>query len=361
MEVTIATHNGSDYCLEHNRREESLVKNEKHIDLNEPHENWIDRDIRKTYEDIFGEARKKYNAKQKRKSKIVEDYYDYIRKDKQRNECNEMIISIGNARNPVPVDLGKEIMKEFVDTWQQRNPNLYLVGAYYHADEVSKNKRTGQAFCLPHVHLNYICVAHNYNRHMETQVSQERAFEEMGYKSSGYNDTAQMKWTKVQNEYLQELCEQRGLTVIHLDEKREHLDNLMYKEYMDRKDEMEHEVEQIKDEKINETNKIINECYKQQIKKMKKDIEQEYDERYEKLDDLVRENYRASHSGNFLDNQIKRAEEQLEIEELRELKNFCEEWCYKDITLYQMFKDDQREKQKKKRKRHERNDDYYER
>lgn len=52
-------------------------------------------------------------------------------------------------------------MRKFVEEWQERNPNLELIGAYYHGDEPGAE---------PHVHLDYIPVAHGYTKGIETQT-----------------------------------------------------------------------------------------------------------------------------------------------------------------------------------------------
>ena len=52
----------------HNKRDPQLVRSEKHIDLSRPHETILYcGTLEQCYEQIFGEAVKNYNAKQKRK------------------------------------------------------------------------------------------------------------------------------------------------------------------------------------------------------------------------------------------------------------------------------------------------------
>lgn len=47
----------------------------------------------------------------------------------------------------------KKILKDYVQDWKRRNPNLEMIGAYYHNDEQGKQ---------PHVHIDYVPVAHGY-------------------------------------------------------------------------------------------------------------------------------------------------------------------------------------------------------
>ena len=59
----------------HNRREYEKIGKEipSNIDASKTHENIVivDKDIRKAYEDIFGESLSKYNEKQKRNDRKI--------------------------------------------------------------------------------------------------------------------------------------------------------------------------------------------------------------------------------------------------------------------------------------------------
>ena len=69
----------------HNKRDPKIVGSEKHIDLSRTHETILDcGTLEQCYEQIFGEAVKKYNAKQKRKDRQIENYLETILNDKRR-------------------------------------------------------------------------------------------------------------------------------------------------------------------------------------------------------------------------------------------------------------------------------------
>ena len=69
----------------HNKRDPTLVGSEKHIDLSRPHATILAcGTLEQCYEQIFGEAVKKYNAKQKRKDRQIENYLETILNDKRR-------------------------------------------------------------------------------------------------------------------------------------------------------------------------------------------------------------------------------------------------------------------------------------
>ena len=50
--------------------------------------------VRKAYEDIFGEAVKEYNQKQKRADRRITDYYNKIAADKKKHTSYECIVQI---------------------------------------------------------------------------------------------------------------------------------------------------------------------------------------------------------------------------------------------------------------------------
>lgn len=223
MNVTISTHNGTSVAREHNIRNEKVVSKEKHIDPNGIYEIWLDEPIRQAYERLFGESVRRYNEKQNRVERKIDSYYNTICKDKKKHPVYEMIIGIyGKNEDGSPicsVEQGKEIMRKFVEEWQERNPNLELIGAYYHADEEGE----------PHVHLDYVPVAHGYKKGMDTQTGLVKALGEQGFEKQG-KATAQIQWEKRENDYLTGLCEAMGLTVEHPQIKgKEHLETQAYK------------------------------------------------------------------------------------------------------------------------------------
>ena len=209
MGVTISTHNRSSVARGHNIRKESIVSKEKHIDPNGVHEIWHDEHPRDAYKRIFGKAMEEYNAKQKRADRRIKDYYNTIREDKARKCVYEMIIGVygkhEDGTSKCPRDIGYAIMKEFVDEWQIRNPNLELIGAYYHADEPDAE---------PHVHIDYVPKAHGYTNGMSVQNGLVKALGEMGFEKKG-KATAQILWEKRENEYLESLCNRYGFVVEH--------------------------------------------------------------------------------------------------------------------------------------------------
>lgn len=195
---TIAVHNGSNVSREHNRRNPTVINKEPHINQNGDYEIWQDVNPRTAYEQLFGDAVADYNSRQKRSDRKIKDYYDDICHDKNKHVVYECIVGVYSDKDsdPLPLSLNKKILEEYVRRWEERNPNLHLIGAYYHNDEQGKQ---------PHIHLDYVPVAHGYKRGLHTQNGLVKALGMQGYTKSG-RETAQMQWQAAERDALEELC-----------------------------------------------------------------------------------------------------------------------------------------------------------
>lgn len=223
--VTISTHNGGGKAHRaHNIRSEKVVSREAHIDPNGTHEEWIDIPPREAYEQLFGKALKAYNEKkeaQHRHTEKIDDYYNHIQKNKKKHAVYEMIIGIYDDKEfMLDPQMKRDIMKDFVDGWEERNPNLKMIGAYYHADEKGG----------PHVHIDYIPWADGYKNGLETQNGLVKALGKQGFVKEG-KATAQIKWEQRENQVLDEICQSYGLTVLHpqKDNGKAHIETEAYK------------------------------------------------------------------------------------------------------------------------------------
>ena len=219
MGVTISTHNGSAVAREHNIRNPKVVSKEAHIKPNGKFEIWHDEKPRDAYNRLFGQALEEYNNKQKRSDRKIKDYYNHICNDKMKHPVYEMIIAVGNRDNTVDEETGYSVLRAFYDGWKQRNPNLELIGAYYHADEDG----------VPHIHIDYVPVATGYVNGMTTQSALVKALGQQGFHKEG-KATAQIKWEKRENIELEKLCNSFGIDVEHpLIEGRKHIETERYK------------------------------------------------------------------------------------------------------------------------------------
>lgn len=242
----------------HNRRafEKYGLPTPSNIDVSRSSENvtLVDQDIREAYQEIFGEALDEYNGKQKRADRRIDDYYEHIKKSKNgENLFYEDVVQWGDMKdfqNPETHQKAKEALLEYASTFQERNPNLKLIGAYLHMDEAS-----------PHLHIDYIPVAHGYSRGLTTRNSLDKAMKEMGFKPENESKTnnATKLWKESERAYFGEICRSRGLEVEA--ERKSTRKSLSVEEYKEARDEMFREIEQEKSaamDKAEELNGHIN-------------------------------------------------------------------------------------------------------
>lgn len=227
----------------HNRREyEKYGKpTPDNIDVSKSHENitLVDRDIKEAYREIFGEALDKYNAKQKRADRKIEDYCDHIKKSKNGEKLfYEDVVQWGKKedfQNPQTRERAKEALVKYVEGFEERNPNLKLIGAYIHMDEAS-----------PHLHLDYVPVANGYSRGLETRNSLDKAMKQMGFqpeKESRKNNATKL-WKENERSVFGEICRNMGLEV---EAERKARGSLSVDEYKKARDQMIGEIEQEKE------------------------------------------------------------------------------------------------------------------
>ena len=132
---------------------------------------YIRESLEEAYRKCFGEALDDYNSKQKRKDRLKTDYISEIRNSGNGEKVfYENIVQIGDqydtgircSGGSLSSDVQKaaDVLEEYVKTFQERNPNLYLFNAAMHMDEAT-----------PHLHLDYIPVASGYKTGLKTRNS----------------------------------------------------------------------------------------------------------------------------------------------------------------------------------------------
>lgn len=228
----------------HNRREYEKIGRPipDNIDVSKSSENitLVDKDIRQAYQEIFGEALEKYNGKQKRADRKIESYYDHIQKSKNGEKLfYEDVVQWGSKedfQNPQTRERAKEALVKYVEGFEERNPNLKLIGAYIHMDEAS-----------PHLHLDYVPVAHGYSRGLETRNSLDKAMKQMSFQpeNESRKNNATKLWKESERAVFGEIC--RGLGLEVEPERKSNRKSLTVEEYKDARDEMLGDIEQEKE------------------------------------------------------------------------------------------------------------------
>lgn len=202
--------------ISHNNRtldeEQQKSKYHKHINFDKSNENvYLEQTpIKEKYDELFGEAVEKFNAKQKRADRKIDDYYAKVRKDKKLEPQREFIIQVGSIDDyrmtkddgsPTGLTLeqiernkqiANDILKSYYKEFQERNPNLPIYNAVIHNDEVS-----------PHMHLNVIPVASGYKRGMEKQCSFNKALKQQGIAFDKENNRA--LWNNFRNQEVESI------------------------------------------------------------------------------------------------------------------------------------------------------------
>lgn len=166
-------------CREHNIRDPVYCDKQDHIIKGGHYEIWFDIPPEKAYEQIFGKSFQEYNSKQKKKSRKFDSYYQKVKKSKTLVPIREALITIGNCEVMPDEEVQKAIYKAYVEEFKKQNPNMVVIGAYYHADEMRDNGNGELVKGAPHLHLDYI-PAFNCERGQKVQNSMNGALIEQG-------------------------------------------------------------------------------------------------------------------------------------------------------------------------------------
>ncbi|MCR2047224.1 plasmid recombination protein [Acetatifactor muris] len=196
--------------------------------------------LKDAYEKCFGQALRDYNAMQKRKDRQKNDYLKEIENFGNKEKTfYENIVQIGKKtdtpvadENGVMTEAAKaaiEVLDRYARTFQERNPNLYLFNCVMHLDEAT-----------PHLHIDYILVAHGYKNGMKTRNSLTKAFQQMGFaKAVSREQNETVAWQERERGYLTELCREKGIEIEVLGVQRDNLSLPEYKAAMHKVEELE--------------------------------------------------------------------------------------------------------------------------
>ena len=221
--------------VNHNSRKfkaENVNGERSHLNIDYCNEN-----IKDIYHQLFDEALKKYNAKQTRNDRKIDDYYEKIRSSKQEKPFHELILQIGDRETMNSEsengEMAKQILDEYFQDFQERNPQLRVFSAHLHMDEAT-----------PHLHIDFVPFTTGSKRGLETRVSLKQALSMQGFKGGSRGSTEWSQWVQAEKEQLAAVMERHGIQWEQKGTHEQHLSVLDYK-----KQEREIEVEQL-DSKI---------------------------------------------------------------------------------------------------------------
>lgn len=223
--------------------------------------------IKKVYHEMFDEALKQYNDKQKRKDRKISDYYKHIESGKQEKLFHEIIFQIGNkddmSATGEHAELARAILDEYYQGFQERNPYLRVFSAHLHMDEAT-----------PHIHIDFVPFTTGSKRGLETRVSLKQAMLNMGFKGEGRSDNELNRWILSEKKVLARIMERHGIEWEQKGTHEQHLSVLDYKKQERAKEvaELDREIEEkqleVKGlkatvEKIEEAKEILGDVEKQ--------------------------------------------------------------------------------------------------
>lgn len=269
--------------------------------------------IEKVYHELFDEALERYNAKQKRNDRKIDNYYEKIRTGKQEKLFHEVVVQIGNFETMGSTtengELAKQILDQYMKNFSERNPNLRVFSAHLHMDEAT-----------PHLHIDFIPFTTGSKRGLDTRVSLKQALATQGFLGESKGDTEWNRWVASEKEQLSILMKEYGIEWEQLGTHKEHLSVLNYK-----KEERSKEVEKLSKEmgSLNQKQLKIAEIENIPISKIplssKVTIEQKD---YEKLSLAAKKHITQVKKENKLTKLLKAANETIGLlrKEIKELK-----------------------------------------
>jgi len=229
--------------LTHNNR----IFTAKNIDQSRTENNivFVREDLAAAYEKLFSDAVTRYNATQKRSDRKIENYFEHLfgRKptanvitgaNKQKSFYEDLVqigtkddTGVGTSDSEIAV----ECLTEYMNGFQQRNPNFYVFNAMMHLDEAT-----------PHLHIDYIPVGH-FDKGLDTRNAMAKALKEMGF---GNGKDAVNRWRKSEWQILHDICLKHGIQISEPKKSRGYSYTVEeYKEHQDRIHALESEKEQI--------------------------------------------------------------------------------------------------------------------
>ena len=206
--------------VNHNSRKfkaENVNADRSHLNIDYCNEN-----IKKVYHELFDEALGRYNAKQTRADRKIENYYEKIRSSKQEKPFHELILQIGDKENMSAESengqLARQVLDEYYRGFQERNSQLRVFSAHLHMDEAT-----------PHLHIDFVPFTTGSKRGLDTRVSLKQALAAQGFKGGSRSETEWNQWVQYEKKQLDAVMERYGIKWERKGTHEKHLSVLDYK------------------------------------------------------------------------------------------------------------------------------------
>ena len=212
--------------VEHNNRTFSA----KNVDAARTCDNVIykSENLQELYHQLFDKALTEYNSKKRSNEKIT-DYYEHIKNGKQEKTFYEVVVQFGDAEScglkSGNWELAKEMLDEYMKSFEERNPNMKVFNAVLHLDEAT-----------PHLHIDFVPICTNQTRGLSTRVSLKRALAEQGITAQSHKKSEWAVWKDAEFEYMTKILRKHGFKRDVKNIHREHLTVDEYKDFAEKKD-----------------------------------------------------------------------------------------------------------------------------
>ena len=165
---------------------------------------YCNENLKDVYHELFDEALARYNEKQTRGNRRIDDYYEKIRSSKQEKPFHEIILQIGDKDNMGAKtengQLAAKVLDKYMQDFQQRNPTLRVFSAYLHMDEAT-----------PHLHIDFVPYTTGSRRGIDTRVSLKQALSALGFKGGTRRETELNQWVAYEKEQLAAVMLEHGI------------------------------------------------------------------------------------------------------------------------------------------------------
>lgn len=165
---------------------------------------YCNENIKDVYHELFDEALARYNEKQTRNDRRIDDYYEKIHAGKQEKPFHEIILQIGD-RETMGAEteegrLAAKILDEYMQDFQRRNPTLRVFSAHLHMDEAT-----------PHLHIDFVPYTTGSKRGLDTRVSLKQALSALGFKGGTRMETELNQWVAAEKQQLASIMLEHGI------------------------------------------------------------------------------------------------------------------------------------------------------
>ena len=178
--------------------------------------NYCNENIKQVYYELFDEAVNRYNKKQTRNDRVIDNYYEKIRSGKQEKLFHEIILQVGNVDDMNAQSengqLAQKILDEYYHSFQKRNSNMRVFSAHLHMDEAT-----------PHLHIDFVPFTAGSNRGLDTRVSLKQALATQGFKGGTRQETEWNQWVLSEKQQLATVMERHGIEWEHKGTHEKHL------------------------------------------------------------------------------------------------------------------------------------------